>query len=254
MPEDWARQSACEVWTVGDVVAHLVEPSGPLPDQIERGLAGDLSPTPGFAGEHPSSEDQFRLDLNPGAISLRRELGTRLLAELTNQNREFDRVLVSVGPEDWKKLCDHRVHPETVRSKADIRIAELAMHEWDIHWAFDTSARLAQDSVPGLVSASGRAVRRAFRRDPSRPGPVRYRFEVSGELETTIDLVLSPEGVAFENTPSGGADIVFRCSASTYAMVVFGRLKMGAAIEEGLVVLEGDQKLADEFIAAYVGG
>ena len=48
--DDLARQSACEGWTVGDVVGHLIERGDPLPDQIERGLAGDLSPTPGVHG------------------------------------------------------------------------------------------------------------------------------------------------------------------------------------------------------------
>ena len=40
-------QSACEAWTVADVIAHLIERGRPIPEQIERGLAGDLTPTPG---------------------------------------------------------------------------------------------------------------------------------------------------------------------------------------------------------------
>ena len=166
--EDLARQSACEGWTVGDVVGHLIERGEPLPDQIERGLAGDLSPTPGFTDDPPVSEDQFRLDLDRRAVELRQELGEGLLAEFARVNGEFNRVLALVQPDDWDKLCYHRLRPETVRSKADIRIAELAMHEWDMRWALDPDAVLAEDSLPGLVYASGRAVRRAFRADPSR--------------------------------------------------------------------------------------
>ena len=69
---DLDRQSACEGWTVGDVVGHLVERGGPIPDQIERGLNGDLSPTPGITTAPPSSEDQFRLDLDQAAVNLRK--------------------------------------------------------------------------------------------------------------------------------------------------------------------------------------
>ena len=168
-PEDLAQPSACEGWTVADLVGHLIERGNPIPDQIERGLAGDLSPTPGAADSPPESEDQFRRDLDRRAVTLRQELGGNLLSEFARVNREFDRVLSLVAPDDWDKLCYHRLRPETVRAKADIRIAELAMHEWDIHWAFDRSATLAPDSLPGLISASGRAVRRAFRPDPSPP-------------------------------------------------------------------------------------
>ena len=46
-PDDLARQSACEGWTVGDVVGHLIERGGPIPEQIERGLSGDISAPPG---------------------------------------------------------------------------------------------------------------------------------------------------------------------------------------------------------------
>lgn len=253
-PDDLTRQSACEGWTVADVVAHLVERGGPIPDQIERGLAGDVSPTPGISTAPPVSEDQFRLDLDRTAVALRQELGDRLLEEFARQNREFDRVLSLVQPGDWEKPCYHRLRPETVRAKTDIRIAELAMHEWDIHWAFDRDAALAEDSLPGLVSASGRAVRRAFRTDPARARPVRYRFALSGPAATNVDVVLAPEGASFEIAASPQPDVVFHCSSATYAMIIFGRLKLGQAIEEGLVTTSGDGKLVSDFITAFVGG
>lgn len=252
--DDMARQSACAGWTVADVVAHLVERGGPIPDQIERGLAGDISATPGISNEPPVSEDQFRIDLDRSAVALRQELGDGLLEEFARQNREFDRVLSLVQPDDWEKLCYHRLRPETVRAKTDIRIAELAMHEWDIHWAFDRNAALAEDSLPGLVSASGRAVRRAFRPDPARPHPVRYRFALSGPAAATVDVVLAPEGAGFEIAASPQPDVVFHCAAATYAMIIFGRLKLGPAIEDGSVSTDGDEKLMNDFIAAFVGG
>ena len=253
-PDDMARQSACEGWTVADVMAHLVERGGPIPGQIERGLAGDISPTPGISIEPPVSEDQFRLDLDQSAVALRQELADGLLEEFARQNREFDRVLSLVQPDDWEKLCYHRLRLETVRAKTDIRIAELAMHEWDIHWAFDKNAALAEDSLPGLVSASGRAVRRAFRPDPARGRPVRYRFDLSGPAAATVDVVLAPEGASFEAAASAQPDAMFRCSSATYAMVIFGRMKLGQAIDNGLVTTGGDEGLVSDFIAAFVGG
>ena len=254
-PDDLARHSACEGWTVADVVGHLVERGQPIPDQIERGLVGDLSPTPGVSTAPPTSEDQFRVDLDRAAVSLRKELGDGLLGEFSRVNREFDRVLEMVGADDWEKPCYHRLRPETVRSKVDIRIAELAMHEWDIHWALDPNATLAEDSLPGLVNASGRAVRRAFRADPSRDRAVRYRFELSGPGATSLDVALAPEGATFEiGATAPSPDVVFQCSTGTYSMLIFGRLKLGPAMEQGLIEAQGVGQLIREFIDAFVGG
>ena len=199
-PDDFARRSACEGWTVGDVVGHLIERGGPIPGQIERGLAGDISAPPGALDDPPLNEDQFRIDLDRRAVELRQELGDGLLGEFIRVNREFDRVLSLVQPNDWETLCYHRLRPETVRSKTDIRIAELAMHEWDIRWAFDPGASLAEDSLPGLVNASGRAVRRAFRPDPARTRAVRYRFDLSGSGAVSLDVALASEGVSIGHT------------------------------------------------------
>ena len=253
-PGDLARQSACEGWTVGDVVGHLVERGGPIPDQMERGLSGDISAPPGALDDPPLNEDQFRIDLDRRAVELRKKLGDGLLGELARVNSEFSRVLSLVQPDDWDKLCYHRLRPETVRSKADIRIAELAMHEWDIHWAFDHDATLAEDSLPGLVNASGRAVRRAFRPDPLRTRAVRYRFNLSGPGASSVDVVLAPEGASFEIGASTEPDVVFHCASATYGMVIFGRWKLDAVIESGVVNAEGDQQLIGEFVSAFVGG
>ena len=252
--EDLARPSACEGWTVADVVGHLIERGAPLPNQIERGLAGDLSPTPRFTDDPPISEDQFRRDLDRRAVELRQELGDGLLAEFARVNGEFDRVLTLVQPEDWDKLCYHRLRPETVRSKADIRIAELAMHEWDMRWAFDPEAKLAEDSLPGLVYASGRAVRRAFRPDPTRSGPVRYRFSLTGSTVSAVDVVLAPEGASFEIEAPGEPDVAVACSSATYTMVIFGRWNLRDVVADGRLIAERGERLVDEFVNAFVGG
>lgn len=104
------------------------------------------------------------------------------------------------------------------------------------------------------MSASGRAVRRAFRPDPARIRPVRYRFALSGPAATPADVVLAPEGASFEIAASPQPDVVFNCSAATYAMVIFGRLKLDHAIEIGRVTTDSDAQLVSAFIAAFVGG
>lgn len=252
--DELSRQSACDAWTVADVAAHLIERGRPIPGQIERGLKGDLTPTRGAPDDPPVSEEQFALDLNQRAVALRWELGNSLVGEFARVNREFERVLDSVREDDWDKLCYHRLRPETVRSKVDIRIAELAMHEWDIRWAFDRNASLAEESLPGLVNASGRAVRRAFRADENRTRSVNYRFSLTGAYVSAVDVTLEAQGAGFAIGAASTPDVVFQCSAATYAMIVFGRWKLDAALNEGLISVTGDAGLSRDFIEAHVGG
>ena len=165
------------------------------------------------------------------------------------------------SPDDWDKLCYHRLQPETVRSKVDIRIAELAMHEWDIHCAFDPDAALAEDSLAGLINASGRAVRRAFRPDPARTSPwCATASTLSGPGATSaVDVVRwRRKEPSFE---IGAQSLESRtwssvCTSATYAMIIFGRWKLPDVIARtASSPPSGDrQRLIDAFVSAFVGG
>ena len=123
-----------------------------------------------------------------------------------------------------------------------------------MRWALDPNATLAEDSLPGLVSASGRAVRRAFRADADRTATVVYRFLLTDPVSSTVDVALGPEGASFEIGGSETADVVFRCSASTYAMVIFGRWKLQDVVADGRLSVEGDDAHVGAFISGFVGG
>ena len=86
-----------------------------------------------------------------------------------------------------------------------------------------------------------------------------YRFALSGAAAAEVDVILSPDGAAFRlNAAPEPADpppdVIFRCAADTYAMIIFGRLKLAAALSGGAATAEGDAALVDDFIAAFVGG
>lgn len=253
-PADWDRPSACEGWTVADVVAHLAERGISLPERIKRGLAGDMSPPPGSPSSDLLNEDQFRESIDQSAVALRKNLGDNLLSAFIDGNNNLDKLLEGTSPEDWDQLCHHWMGPESLRALVDIRTAELAMHEWDIRSVFDPNETLMAQSLSALVNTVPRAVRRAFRPDASRTRPVRYRFRVTDRVATTTDVLLTKEGSHFETSAEGQAEVVFRCDTTTYVMVMFGRLKVDAAIVQGFVTTEGAERLIEEFVHAFVGG
>ena len=74
--EAWTRPSACELWEVRDVVAHLTGGAERQMESVTRGRQGDASPPPTFASMDVTtmSASNARRD-----IELRERLGDKLL-------------------------------------------------------------------------------------------------------------------------------------------------------------------------------
>ena len=68
-PQDWDLPSACEGWTVADVVAHLAGQAFAL--NVSRGLQGDSSPPAGAAPVTEHDEDQFARNIFQRAFDTR---------------------------------------------------------------------------------------------------------------------------------------------------------------------------------------
>ena len=254
-PEDWDRPSACEGWTVADVVAHLVGQAFPL--TVSRGLQGDYSPPPGAPAVIAHNEDEFAQNIFQRAFNTRAEVGDRLLAALAERLDESVTVFESVGTEQWDNLCYWPPGPETVRVMLDMRISELSMHAWDICSRFDPHYRLSDGSVRVLMDTVSRAVRRAFRPDPGLESTLIFRFAIDAPVAVEYDLILSAEGAALRqarNEGSEDADVTFRCDGETYVMVMYGRTTPGRAMASGLLTWEGDEALALGFGERFKGG
>ena len=254
-PEDWDRPSACEGWTVADVVAHLVGQAFPL--TVSRGLQGDYSPPPGALAVIAHNEDEFAQNIFQRAFNTRAEVGDRLLAALAERLDESVTVFESVGTEQWDNLCYWPPGPETVRVMLDMRISELSMHAWDICSRFDPHYRLSDGSVRVLMDTVPRAVRRAFRPDPGLESTLIFRFAIDAPVAVEYDLILSAEGAALRqarNEGSEDADVTFRCDGETYVMVMYGRTTPGRAMASGRLSWEGDEALALGFGERFKGG
>ena len=75
-PEDWDLPSACDGWSVADVVAHLSGQAFVL--NVGRGLQGDYSPPPGAAPVTEHNEDEFAQNIFQRAFNTRAEAGDQL--------------------------------------------------------------------------------------------------------------------------------------------------------------------------------
>ena len=251
-PEDLQKASACEGWTVADVIAHLAGQS--FASRVNRGLQGDVSPDGSAPAVADHDEDRFARNIFDRARSTKEQHGEQLLQILYQRLDETVEVFSSVGPGHWDTLCYWPPGPEPVRTLLDMRISELTMHTWDIRAVLDDQYHLSEDSVIVLVDTVNRAARRAFRPDPSLEKPVRYRFVVARPVATATDIVVAAERARVEPAGSDIPDVTFRCDGETYVLVMYGRLKSGSAMEDGRLTFEGNAELASGFGQRFVGG
>ncbi len=85
------------------------------------------------------------------------------------------------------------------------------------------------------------------------PGPIRYRFDISGPVSVSQDLVVRPDGFAIEDTREVAADVVFRGNTGNYILLIFGRLTAGRARQSGRIKIEGVPEQADLFSKMFLG-
>ena len=254
-PEDWDRPSACDGWSVADVVAHLSGQAFAL--NVSRGLQGDYSPPAGAAPVTEHNEDEFARNIFQRAFNTRAEAGDHLQEVLFQRLDESVDVFTGVADRQWDNLCYWPPGPEPVHTMLDMRISELTMHAWDVCSRFDPDYRLSDGSVRVLMDTVNRAARRAFRPDPTIPAPQVYRFVIDRPITVVYELVIANEEIVLrqaQDEPDGGADVTFKCDGETYVMVMYGRLTPDEALVSGKMDWDGNERLALGFGARFLGG
>lgn len=249
--EAWELPSACELWQVRDVVAHL---TGGVERQIEsmtRGLRGDASPPPAFV---PMDGATMAAHNARRDIVLRERLGEELLATFATRYDQLGELLAKFGPQDWVKPCWHaRRGVLPARGYVDLRIQELAVHDWDIRWAIEPEPHLNPESVRLLLEAASTWLGMSFRPGPRLSSPLVYRFEVTGWPSLRHLVVVAGDSFRVIPRSEAEANVVLRCDPETYLLLVCGRLRAAGAVAEGRLAVAGDALLAEQFQEWFKG-
>lgn len=252
-PEDWDHPSACDGWSVADVVAHLSGQA--FAQNVSRGLQGDSSPPPGATPVTEHNEDEFARNIFQRAFNTRAEMGDRLQEILFQRLDEAVELFDGVAEGQWDNLCYWPPGPEPVHTMLDMRISELSMHAWDVCSQFDPDYRLSDGCVRVLMDTVNRAARRAFRPDPTIPAPQIYRFVIEEPVPAVYELVIANEEVTLrQGEGADSPDVTFQCDGETYVMVMYGRITPDDALVSGKMDWDGSERLALGFGARFLGG
>ena len=246
--EALTQPSACDRWEVRDVVAHLTGAVDLFAGNITRGVNGDSSPPEGFP---PPSAAALAARMEAGAqraITLRESMGDQLLTTFAGRCQDLNQLLAGLDAGDWEKPCYHPAAVIPVRSYIDLRLAELAVHEWDIRSNLEASAHLSVECLPALMDLiPAFVVGRLFRPGSKLSTAARYRFELTGELPGRHDIVVENGDSSMEPAGTSPASATFKCDTETFALLAYGRTTVEKAESEGRMTVEGDRELVSQF-------
>ena len=249
--EAWTRPSACALWAVREVVAHLTGGAERQMQSIVRGRKGDAAPPPGFA---PLDVAALSASNAQRDMALRERLGETLLDAFVTQYDRLGHLLARFDPGDWDTRCWHaRRGAMPARAYVDLRIQELAIHDWDIRAAFEPAPHLAPESLPILVHMTPTWLGMSFRPGPRLAAPVLYRFHVTGAAPSSPEVVVTGEAFQVRPVAPSKADVALHCDAETYLLFLYGRLPAARGVTAGRLAVDGDFGLVERFEQWFKG-
>ena len=243
---DWETQSACEAWNNADVVAHMTIAVDMFSANIERGANGDSSPPEGMG---PPQETDLAARMAANAtrtVEMRQSMGDTLVDAFAQNCERLDALLAQMGPADWEKQCYHVVSYLSVRRYLILRLAEMSIHEWDIRSRLEGTAKLPDavaSTLPELMP--GFVVGRFFLPGSEIATASRFRFSLTDGA--SYDIIAGGGELRMEDSTGEAADVTFRCSASIFALLTYGRIQLDEAVTAGDITVEGDRALAAQF-------
>jgi uncharacterized protein (TIGR03083 family) len=252
-PEAWSQPSACDHWTVADVVAHIAGALESYTGNVKRGLQGDTSPA---AGRQPprfwktaSAEERAQRaeEAAQRVINYRESLGDQLLPTLHQNINGFNQLLDSLRAQDWDKLCYHGRGEIPIPTQVTYAILEVCLHRWDIQSKLEPGAHLSGEGLQYLLEHLEEYMHWAFIVGPDFAESRHYRFQLTGAVSDVKDIVIDGQQARLADPHGSSVDAVFRCDAEDFLLLVCGRTKFPEAVANGILVPEGDAEVPGEF-------
>lgn len=248
--EEWQRPSACDLWAIRDVVAHLIWAADFYTDTVSRGMQGDISQPqdrpPGDAPEAASMPAYF----DQHAIKMRDRLGAELMPTFRSSYRALSTLMLGLSAWQWDIPCSFFQHyggTQPAHTFLFLIIQELAIHGWDIRSRFDGTITLSAESLPPLMERIPKRLGRAgsvqFPIDADRWPLVRYHFDLKADRALRYDLIVEAGKAHMEPSENALADVTLRCDRATFALLMYKRLSLAPAISQGHLTVEGGQAL-----------
>jgi uncharacterized protein (TIGR03083 family) len=235
----WNTPSPCPGWTVGDVVAHLVD--------VEALLAGDPRPThePDWS-QLPHVKTEFGR-LTEVGVDARRSQGKReVMEELRAILDRRDTSLRShTGP--VRGVFGHMMDLDQLLG---MRIFDCWVHEQDIRIALGLPGGLDSSAAQVSAAAMVNGLAKAWGKTIAPPPGSVLRVTITGPvIERDVALVIDADGRAVWTDPAA-ADVHITLGWPDYLLAATGRIDTDEPEWRTGVAAIGDKQLVDRTLRA----
>src|SRR4051794_18050788 len=169
-PEDWARPSRCEGWTVQDVVSHLVTVNGFWAISVRSGARGE--PTRYLAAFDPVATPELLVDATRG------QTPESMLEGFIASNDDFIGALDELDAAGWTALAEAPPGHVPISRLAEHALWDCWVHERDVMLPLGLEPEVEADEVrvslrygaalsPAFALSSGAAEAAVFAVDPT---------------------------------------------------------------------------------------
>ena len=250
-PEQLALPSACSEWQVQDVVSHLIGGAERQIDSMRRGKAGDAGPPEGFTPMESSAMSATNAQRD---IRRREGLGDGLLTAFNEGYAQLYQELDGFGSNDWATPCWHlRRGAMPASDYVELRIQELAIHDWDIRKALEAEPSLHPDSIASLLGMAPKWLGMCFRPGEKLDTSVVYEFDLAPPYETSIIVRVSGDSFDMPSEDEAPERWTVCGEAPAFLLFIYGRITGREAIAANEFAISGDPGLLDRFESWFRG-
>ncbi len=244
--------SACSEWQVQDVLGHLIGGAQRQIDSMTRGLAGDSGPPEGFV---PLDSSAASASNARGDVQRREGFGDGLLDAFDDHYARLYDVLDSFHPDGWETPCWHmRRGAMPAWEYIELRLQELAIHDWDMRKALEPNPSINPDCVDDVLSFANKWLRMCFRPGEKLDTPVVYEFDLAPPHAASIILRINGDSydvLSCSETPEERWTIC--AEAPAFLLFIYGRITGREAVAANEFAISGDPEQLDRFEAWFRG-
>ena len=246
--EEWALDSPCEGWTVGDVIGHLGWAAEFFADSISRGRAAITTAPDGMPeiGTIPTSEISAFISRMAKKYNL--SAGADLIDAFSSSVDRLNSLFALMEEDgDWATLCWGLRELRPAKAYVISRLSEMVIHSWDIRYPFNNRAGLSPECIkPVLERLPIWLNEHGLENFKATHVPARYRIQTTGSANFQKDVVIADQENRLD-IAEGEPTATFTCHADHLALLVWGRIKPSELLADGRLAIEDRAGAGQEF-------
>ena len=235
----WTQPSGLGDWTICEAAAHVTATCENGVMFIDRALAGITDPAP---GRQTLQGDALSASLAARAKTFVAKYPDVVGSLHANATRLAD-MLAGLSAQDFQLPVWRPTGVTSVRRIAQGRVAELALHHWDLRRALGDTSSLNAEVVEVLLDWLSYWLNDCFRAAAPLDTPTTFTFALR-DAENQHIIVY---GDRYILEPSEPPDVTIRCDAGDYILLATGRLVLADTASERRLEVEGPLDLASTF-------